>query len=184
METLNKMYQASLSTDAFHLSKEQLSYSMATNITHKERLTLLSLLAKRHQVKLYSGDTHPILKDVIFCGTTNYNGEMNKIFHASKINLNINLKISQSGMPLRTLDILGSGGFLLSSYQPELAEFFIPDSEVVFYSDIQEAVDKTSFYLANEDLRRQIALNGCQRALEEFNYTKLFTKLFKTAGML
>jgi len=184
MESLNKFYQKNLPSNSFHLSREQLSYSMATNITHKERLTILSLLAKRHQVKLYSGDTHPILKDVIFCGTTNYNGEMNKIFHASKINLNINLKISQSGMPLRTLDILGSGGFLLSSFQPELAEYFIPDSEVVFYTDIQEAIDKTAFYLTHEDLRSQIARNGCQRALEEFNYTKLFTKLFKTAGML
>lgn len=184
MSTLNDMYRCSLATDSFHISREQLSYSIATNITHKERLTILSLLARRHQVKLYSADTHPILKDVILCGTTNYNGEMNKIFRASKINLNINLKISQSGMPLRTLDILGSGGFLLSSFQPELAEYFIADSEVVFYTDIQEAVDKTAFYLAHEDLRNQIAINGYQKAHEEFNYTKLFTELFKTAEVL
>lgn len=184
METINEMYHRSLATDSFHINREQFSYSIATNITHKERLTILSLLSRRHQVKLYSSDTHPILKDVLFCGTTNYNGEMNKIFRASKINLNINLKISQSGMPLRTLDILGSGGFLLSSYQPELAEYFIADSEVVFYTDIQEVVDKTAFYLENEDLRSQIATNGCKKAYEEFNYTKLFTELFKTAGII
>jgi len=184
MDTLNKIYCSSLATDSFHINREQLSYSIATNITHKERLTILSLLSRRHQLKLYSTDTHPILKDVIFCGTANYNGEMNKIFRASKINLNINLKISQSGMPLRVLDILGSGGFLLSSYQPEVAEYFIADSEVVLYSDIQEAIDKTAFYLAHEDLRSQIAINGCQKTHEEFNYTKLFTELFKTAEVL
>ena len=87
-------------------------------------------------------------------------------------------------MPLRVLDILGSGGFLLSSYQPEVAEYFIADSEVVLYSDIQEAIDKTAFYLAHEDLRSKIAINGCQKTHEEFNYTKLFTELFKTAEVL
>lgn len=184
MEELNHIYQKASTSSEFMISREQLSYSLATNITHEERLTILNLLAKQHQLKLYSGDIHPVLRNVTYCGTTNYGEEMNKIFHASKINLNINLKISQSGIPLRALDIMGSGGFLLSSYQPEIAENFIADSEAVFYSDIPEAIEKADFYLTHDDIRRQIALNGQQKAFDQFNYTRLFTEIFQTAGIL
>ena len=181
MDSLNHFYKTRCN---FNLDKKALSYAIATNITHDERLTILNQLAKNHQVNLYSYDLHPLLKNVNFRGTAVYGDEMNKIFHASKINLNINLKISQSGMPLRVLDIMGSGGFLLSSFQPEVVENFIPDSEAVFYSDIPEAIEKAEFYLAHDDLRSQIALNGKQKAFEQFNYTKIFREIFKIAGIL
>ena len=181
MDSLNSFYKQKCD---FNVDKKVLSYALATNITHDERLTILNQLAKNHQVNLYSYDLHPLLKNVNFCGTAVYGDEMNKIFHASKINLNINLRISQSGMPLRVLDIMGSGGFLLSSFQPEVVENFIPDYEAVFYSDISEAIEKAEFYLEHDDLRNEIALRGKQKTFEQFNYTKIFTEIFKIAGIL
>ena len=53
------------------------------------------------------------------------------IFRESKINLNITLRSITSGMPLRALDIMGAGGFLLSNYQQELAENYIDGEELV-----------------------------------------------------
>ena len=108
---------------------------------------------------------------------------MPKVFRATQINLNVTVKNTQSGIPLRVLDILGSGGFLLSNYQSEVAEYFIPDTDFVYYESIEDAVEKVDFYLRNEDIRQEIAKNGCKKCQEEFNYSKQFSCLFQTAGL-
>lgn len=183
MEEINACISRQTNVRDFILGKEQLSYAMATNITREERLILLNLLSKRHQVTLYSREQHPLLSNVAFKGSAGYYTEMNQIFRASKINLNITLKILQSGMPLRTLDVLGSGGFLLSNYQEELMSNFIPDEDLVLYTGIEDAVDKASFYLKHEDLRQAIAQNGHRKVCENFNYTKQLSTIFQTAGI-
>ena len=102
-------------TTSFSLSKEALSYAIASRITRNERLILLNLLAKRMKVNIYSWEKHDLLQNVNYMGSADYYDQMPKIFKTSRINLNITLKISQSGIPLRVMDILGSGGFLLSN---------------------------------------------------------------------
>ena len=193
------LYQISLLTDSLltelnlqlhknipdiSITKEQLSYTMATYVTQQERITLLKLLAKKHSVTLFSRDIPDILSGVTFMGSANYLKEMPYIFYHSKINLNITLKILQTGIPLRALDILGSGGFLLSNYQEEIIENFIPDEDVVIYADIQDALDKAEYYLTHEDKRKRIALSGQKKAYDTFNYSKQLTYLFTTAGLL
>lgn len=168
----------------FAISREQLSYSIATNITREERLILLNMLSKRHQLNLYSYENHPLLASASYLGTADYFTQMPRVFKASKINLNITLKILQSGIPLRALDVLSAGGFLLSNYQPEIAEHFIDGKEVVMYTDLQDAVAKTDYYLKHDDLRKKITEAGQAKVYEEFNYTKQLTQLFTTAGIL
>ena len=51
---------------------------------------------------------------------------------------------------------MGSGGFLLSNYQPELAEYFVPDRDVILYESIPDALAKADFYLAHEDARHSV----------------------------
>lgn len=183
MKEINDCIVKRAKVSDFVLGKEQLSYAMATNITREERLILLNLLSKRHQVTLYSREQHPLLSDVAFKGSAGYHKEMYQIFRASKINLNITLKILQSGMPLRTLDVLGAGGFLLSNYQEELIENFVPEEDLVLYTSIEDAVDKASFYLKHEDLRQAIAQNGHNKVCENFNYEKQLSTIFKQAGL-
>ena len=184
MDQINKSICRKIGNKEFAISKEQLSYSMATNITREERLILLNLLSKRHQLNIYSYENHPLLASASYRGTADYLTDMPKVFAASRINLNITLKILQSGMPLRVLDILGAGGFLLSNYQPELSEYFEDSKEIALYTDVQDAVDKASFYLSHEDLRQSIAQAGQAKVFENFNYTKQLRKLFMTAGIL
>lgn len=181
---INNHYLSIAPDTAFRLSKEALSYAMAAQVTRKERLLLLSLLSSHHQVKLYSREQNNLLSKVQYMGSTRYFHDMPKVFKASRINLNITLKILQAGMPLRTLDILGSGGFLLSNYQEELAENFENQSEIVMYDSIEDAFAKAEFYLKNEELRSQIAKNGHAKAAEQFSYEKQLEKLFKQAGVI
>ena len=76
-------------------------------------------------------------------GIVSYTAEMPDIFHTTKINLNITLRSITSGIPLRAIDILGCGGFLLSNYQPELCEYFTPDVDFVYFEDPDDLAEKS-----------------------------------------
>ena len=171
-------------TTEFILPKAALSYAIAANITRVDRLVLLNLLARRMKVNIYSWGTCDLLKGVNFMGSADYYDQMPKVFKASKINLNITLKILQSGIPLRVMDILGAGGFLLSNYQPEIAEHFVNEQDVVMYESIEDAVEKAIFYQNNEDLRKQIALNGHNKVKELFSYENQLGNIFKSAQLI
>jgi spore maturation protein CgeB len=172
-ESVRKRYK-SLSDKAIQVSRQELAWAVASHVTHLERMTLLSILGKRHQVKLYtfelSEDEKRLLGNVEFCGSVKYMEEMPQVFAASKINLCPVLKANRSGIPLRALDVMGCGGFLLSSYQSELAEYFLDGEECVMYESMEDAIAKADFYLAHEDLRAQIAAAGQARIEEAFRY--------------
>ena len=150
----------SMNENGRHISKEALSYAMAAQITREDRLLALKLLSGHYDVKLFSREQNQLLDKVTYMGTADYDSEMPMVFKASDINLNMTLRCIKSGIPLRALDIMGAGGFLLSNYQPELAECFIDGEEVVMYESIEDMYAKVSYYLANPDLRTEIARRG------------------------
>ena len=172
-ESVRARYR-SLSDKAIQVSKKELCYAVGAYVTHLERLTLLKILSRKHHMVLYSynlsDDLKKTLKDVDYKGTVNYLTEMPQVFRASKINLCPVIKANKSGIPLRALDVMGCGGFLLSSYQPELYEYFADGQECVMYSSIEDAVAKAEFYLSNDDLRKEIAAAGLEKIKEDFRY--------------
>lgn len=151
---------------------------LAREITRRERILLISTLSKRHPFKLFSSQEENILKHVEFCGTVSSHYGMPKVFKASKINLNITYKQITVGMPLRVLDIMGAGGFLLSNYQEELVENFRPGVDCVIYESIEDAVAKAEYYLEHEEERREIAHNG-HEAVKRFSYENQLDKMFR-----
>lgn len=77
----------------------------------------------------------------------------------------------KTGIPLRVWDILGSGGFLLSNYQPEFDDYFKAGSTLDIFEDRDELLEKTAFYLQHESLRKKIAKQGREYVAKEHNYT-------------
>ena len=183
MDRINRHFKELDETTQFTLPKEALSYAIAANITRCDRLLILNLLAKRLKVNIYSWEKCDLLHNVNYMGSCGYHDQMPRVFKASRINLNITLKILQSGIPLRVMDILGSGGFLLSNYQPEIAEHFVNGRDVVMYESIEDALEKAMYYAGNEDLRKEIAKNGHDRAAQLFSYDTQLKKIFETAGI-
>ncbi len=47
-----------------------------------------------------------------------------KVFYSSKININMTLRSIESGVPLRIIDIMSIGGFVMSNNQEEIPELF------------------------------------------------------------
>lgn len=145
-----------------------------------ERRELLSLLSGAFPTVLYSQSDSSRLPRVENRGYLNYSVEMPVMFYHAKINLNITLRSIASGISLRALDILGAGGFLLSDYQPELAEYFKDGEEVVLYDGRADLVEKARYYLEHEEARRQIAQNGCRKVRERFDYGQAWKNIFST----
>lgn len=151
--------------------------------TNKERLLLLNLLAKHHEVKLYSYKNSEALKGMIYCGTADYYTEMPKIFRYSKINLNATLRSIQHGIPLRCLDIMACHGLLLTNYQKDFDDHFEDEKNVLFYTDAEEALEKANFYLAHESLREKIADAGYEVVKKYYDYPQKIEEILRIAAL-
>ena len=156
---------------------ESLQSILAKEVTRRERLTLLYLLSMDHRVALYSNASEEMLERVDFRGVISSFDEVYRVYKASKINLNISFKRIVEGMPLRVMDIMGAGGFLLSNYQPELVEEFEPGVDLVVYESIEEAVALAKYYLEHEEERKEIAAHGHEK-MKRYTFEKQLEKMF------
>lgn len=84
---------------------------------------------------------------------------------------------------LRDFEAPASGAFYLVEYTDELAEFFEPDREMVFYRSVEDLADKARYYLRHEDERERIRRAGYRRAIAEHTWQKRFAQVFRELGL-
>ena len=63
------------------------------------------------------------------------------------------------------MDIMGSGGFLLTNYQEDFLDDFQPGEDLVFYESEDDFLDKiitTSHMMPRENRSQQTALGKCR----------------------
>lgn len=157
--------------------KQMVSDTINMEISARERERVLGLLGKRYELDLYSGSKLPGLLQGLKIrekGFADYERQMPYVFHYSKINLNITSKTIESGIPLRVFDILSCGGFCLTNYQPEIAEYFTDGEDLVMYSGMDDLLRKVDYYLNHEEERKWISRNGYQKVVKDFNLEKVF----------
>ena len=143
---------------------------IGNKISSMERLRVMKLLSERFSVDLYTASDTSCLPLIHNRGRAKTMTEMPVIFYNSKINLNITSKAIRSGVPLRIFDILGCGGFVLTNFQLELPELFVPGEEVVCYENMEDLIDKTDYFLHHEAERREIAENGFKKIQKYHTY--------------
>lgn len=148
--------------------------------TELERKHTLDAVSRHFHVDLYTQSDSSMLPHVQNCGIADSERVMPKIFKCSKINLNITLRSIKSGVPQRALDIMGCGGFLMSNYQPELAEYFIPGEDLVLYDSVDDLIQKIDYYLSHEEERLQIAKNGYEKVKRYHTYDTRLTEILNT----
>lgn len=156
-------------------------YFISRQIAETERIRTLNELAKHFRVDLYTGSSSAPLRNVHVHTKVNTMQQMPKIFHLSKINLNMTLRSIETGMPLRIFDILGCGGFLMTNYQPEITEHFEIGKDLETYSSPDELIDKCSYYLAHDEERERIAQNGYQKVKEAHTYQTRLPEMLRIA---
>lgn len=156
------------------------NYFLLRQVTAMEREEVLRRLSQKYPIQLYTNDPAYTCENCINHGPADYDTEMSRIFYGSKINLNITLRSIKTGIPLRAFDIMGSGGFLLTNYQEEFLDYFVPDEDFVYYSSMEELMDKADYYLSHERERSEIARNGYEKVKKEHTFENRIPILFRT----
>lgn len=155
------------------------NYYLAMRVTEQERRHMLEELSKHYDVALYTGSEVTGLKRVRNMGSVEYYKEAPLAMKCAKINLNITLRSIQTGIPLRVMDIMGCGGFVLSNYQDDLCKEFVANEDFVYYESIEDAVEKAGYYLEHEEERRQIAENGYRKVKRNHNFQRKCRQMLK-----
>lgn len=155
------------------------NYFIARKLAAMERRDLLGSLSEQFNTCLYTPNPTPELPHINNCGPIDYYNDMPYIFADSRINLNISLRSIRSGIPLRAMDIMGAGGFLMSNYQADFYDYFTPGEDLILYESKDDLITKCSYYLSHENERLQIAANGHGKIKEFHTFEKRLEEMFE-----
>ena len=76
-----------------------------------------------------------------------------------------------------------SGAFYMVEAFDELADFFEPDREIVFFDSEAELIEKAKYYLAHPRQAQAIREAGLKRARAEHTWQKRFVDVFEQMGI-
>ncbi|MCH5257764.1 MAG: glycosyltransferase [Lachnospiraceae bacterium] len=145
-------------------------YVINRKITGIERIDLIKAITENHTFDLFTHDPSFQLPNLNNRGRVDNYKEMPLVFKQSRINLNISLRSIKSGIPQRAFDIMGSGGFLLSNYQNDFLDYFIPGEDFDMYDSKSDLLAKIDYYLLHDDERIAMAKNGHDKVAAGHTY--------------
>ena len=146
--------------------------------TEQERIKTFQAIGSHFSLDLWTQSDTSMLPMVHVRGAADSRTMMPKIIKCSKINLNLTNRPIKTGLPLRIFDILGCGGFLISNYQAEIPQYFVPDQDLVLYESVDDLLSKIAYYLKHDEERDKIAQSGYQKVKEHYSYEKRLQKMF------
>ena len=155
-------------------------------IANRERVHILNKLAENYDVNFYTRDkdVSQLNDKVKIHPGIGYDAGITAIYRDAKINLNITLHCIETGASQRIFDVMAAGGFMLSNYQKELEELFIPGEEIVLYHNEEELMQYVEYYLLHEDERKEIARRGQEKVLRLHSFHGKFKKVFDIVSMI
>lgn len=145
-------------------------YVINRKITGLERTHIIHAVTAQHPMDLFTHDQSFSMPNLTNHGSVDNVTEMPLVFKQSRINLNISLRSIKSGIPQRAFDIMGSGGFLLSNYQSDFMDDFVPGEDFDYYESTEDLLAKIDYYLAHADERIAIAKNGHDKVAKAHTY--------------
>ena len=83
------------------------------------------------------------------------------------------------GLKGRDFEVPMTGAAYLTTYNAELARYFVPDKEIIFYKSPRELRDKVLYILSNPEEGIKIGLAGRERALRDHTWEKRWLKLWE-----
>lgn len=159
-----------------------MEYVLNRQITAEERTHMLRLIGKTfgndNDVAIYTRDPNTMIDGCKNFGSVDFYQKTPQIFGQSKINLNISLRSIVNGMPLRCFEIMGSGGFLLTSFAGDFEHFFVDGEDYVSFESIPDMLGKIDYYLSHDKEREEIARNGFLKVTAEHTYLDRVKEMF------
>lgn len=143
---------------------------LSRKLAEMERLTVLNTLAEQFPIDLYTNSQSDNTLNLRKHAPVNYYTQLGKVYHFSKINLNITLPSIETGIPLRIFDIMAHGGFVLTNYQKEIDCLFTPGKDIIVFHDLKELKEQAAYYLSHENERLSIASEGYHTVNALYSY--------------
>lgn len=118
-------------------------------------------------IKVWGDDGWKALEPagVKWMGLAGHYAEINKIYSATEINIDVGRLYQSDIVTMRVFDVLSCGGFLLAEHSDALAQLFSIGEELDSYSTLEELSQKIAHYTAHPEERARIASAGCKRVL-------------------
>lgn len=146
----------------------------------------------RNQVRKWTGRQDKYLAmPAKHCGPPLSDQELIDMYSRSQISLGFTTVAQRpaDGTPavqqvrLRDFEATMSGAFYMVEAFDELADFFEPDREIVFFDSEAELIEKAKYYLAHPRQAQAIREAGLKRARAEHTWQKRFVDVFEQMGI-
>ena len=115
------------------------------------------------------------------------NDEMGKFIGSSKVSLGmggVGYSMDLTTLKGRDFDIPGAGGAYLTTFNPDLAEFYHIGKEILCYQSKDEMVELAHQLINDESLRVNLAENGYARAMREHRWSHRFKTVLDVLGLI
>jgi glycosyltransferase involved in cell wall biosynthesis len=108
-------------------------------------------------------------------GTPLYGAEYAAAIHAAKINLGIHMGITDNSgwydrVSTRTFEIPACKGFMLHVDNEDVRQLFTPGVEIDVFKDEDELCSKIDYYLAHDEIRREMLERAYNRCVPAYSY--------------
>ena len=107
--------------------------------------------------------------------------KMREVYGNSLITLGFGYisKTSLLGLKGRDFEVPLTGTTYLTTYHEELARYFQPDREMLFYVNEENLLRKIRYYLDNPEKTKEIGLAGRKKALAEYTWEKRWQEILE-----
>jgi hypothetical protein len=83
------------------------------------------------------------------------------------------------GPNMRTFEVTGSGGVLLSDRAEDITNFFLEESEMLVYDSLEDAAQKIKYLIKNPDASYTVAANGQKKCHNRYTYDERARQILK-----
>lgn len=153
---------------------------LGNKVTELERQRLLKMISERFDTHVYTEDEVSWLPDVCVHERPQSWEGRREVYQKSQINLHLTHRSVSSGVPQEVFEIMAAGGFVLTNFQPEIAENFVIGEHLEIFVNEKELLEKIAYYLEHEEERVKIARAGQQVVREFHSYRERAITIFNT----
>ncbi len=93
--------------------------------------------------------------------------ELTRIYSGAQVQVDVGRLYQLDIVPMRIVDAIAAGGFVLAQHSEAIEDLFVVDEEVVTWRTWDELRHKTEAYLADPDARARVVAAGRRRVLRD-----------------
>ena len=116
-------------------------------------------------------------------GRAGHSREINLIYQASTVSLDIDRLYQRDIVTMRVFDVLACGGFVLAEHSPHLHECFELDREIVAWRGLADLERKVRHFIEHPEDAAAIAARGRDRVLRDHTVDQRLEHMLTVSGL-